>query len=268
MPKAFLEIKTYKELFDYIQAFREKKMNLMILVSRAGLGKTTIVEEALISEAPLILNSHITPLKFYENLFERTQEEPDCLVIIDEAEMMFSNPKLKTMLKILCDTRKEKTIRYITSSPILKDIPQEFTTEAKVIMLINTLRPTDEHIKAIMSRGHLLYFTPSDIEILNYLKTWAEDKEILDFLEKFAPFSRTLNLRTYVKAKESKDSGLDWQREVINELELDPRLLEIKRLLETYETDEERLKHWSNSRSGFYRFKKIYLSKNPPKKNV
>jgi hypothetical protein len=260
--KKFLEITTYKELEEYVAAFQKKEIGLMIIVSRAGLGKTTLVEETLELEDPLVLNSHITPLKFYETLYMKNQYERDFLLVIDEAEMVFENSKMKTMLKILCDTKEEKTLSYITSSPALKDIDQEFTTKAKVIILINTLNPDDPQIKAIMSRGHLLYFTPSDQEIYNHMKTFAEDKEILNFIKGFAPFTRNLDLRTYVKAEESKLSGLDWKREIVNETGIDASLLEIKKLLDKKNlTDEQRLKQWSSSRSTYFRYKRLFLSK-------
>lgn len=258
----FLEIKTYKELYEYVKAFKKRQMGLMIIVSRAGLGKTFITEEVLDVENPLVLNSHITPLKLFESLLIKNQEETDFLAIIDEAEMMFMNSKIKSMLKVLCDTKLDKTIKYLSSTPAMKDLDSEFITQSKVLVLINTLEPKDEHIKAIMSRGHLLYFKPSDIEIFNYMKTWATDKEILKFIENFAPFTRSLDLRTYIKAVESKKSGLDWQKEVVSEISLDRKFLEIKKLLERKDlTDKQRLKLWSSSRATFYRFKRLYLSK-------
>jgi hypothetical protein len=264
----YLIIKTYKELQKYVEAFVGKNIGLLIVVSRAGLGKTYLVEATLEAESPLTLNSHITPLRFYQILYDKTREEKDCFIIIDEAEMMFQNSKLKTMLKILCDTRKEKTIRYDTTSPVLKkgQYDECFETEAKVIMLINTLEPKDEHIRAIMSRGHLIKFDPTDLEILNYMKNWGNtDKEIMGFIQKFAGLSRGLSLRTYVKAVESKKSDLDWQGEVINELGLDQRLLIMKRLLDTCKTETERLKRWEeqtgNGRDSYFRFKKLYQRK-------
>jgi len=257
----FIKIEKYKELEKYIDSFAKKKMNLVTLVSRAGLGKTSLTENALIEFAPLILNSHITPMKFYQLLYDRTQEEKDTLVIIDEAEIMFQNPKLVTMLKILCDSKDEKTIKYSTTSPLLKDYPQEFETEAKVILLLNKLNPDDPHIKAVMSRGHNINFSPSDIEIYKYMESWAEDEEILNFMKAFAPFSTNLNLRTYVLAIESKESNIDWKKEMIQNLEIDPRLFQIKNLLENYKDDIERLKKWEGSRAMYYRFKKLYTSK-------
>jgi hypothetical protein len=116
-----------------------------------------------------------------------------------------------------------------------------------------------------MSRGHLLKFDPPDTEISHYLSHWASDKEILKFISRFAPLSKNLSLRTYVKAEESKKSGLDWQKEVINELGLDQRLLLIQRLLSQYTTETERLQQWyimtGNGRDSYYRFKKLYNRK-------
>ena len=180
---------------------------------------------------------------------------------------MFQNAKLKTMLKLLCDTRKEKVIKYMSTTPLLKGLPKEIISEAKVIMLINTLVPSDESIKAIMSRGHTINFEPPDSEIFNYLNlgNWAEDKDIIAFIKGFSPLSRSLTLRTYVKAVESKKSKLDWEAEIINELELDHRLLTIQRLFKNYAKDGIRLSKWieetGEGQATYYRYRKIYLSK-------
>src|SRR3989304_1403163 len=157
MPTKYLSIRTYDELRKYVRAFKHKHIGLLIIVSRAGLGKTSIVDEELEVEAPLTFNSHVTPLAFYKVLAEKVREERDCLIVIDEAEMMFQDAKIKTMLKLLCDTRRDKVIKYTSTTPLLKELPSEIVTDAKVILLINTLSPSDEQIKAIMNRGHLIY---------------------------------------------------------------------------------------------------------------
>ncbi len=263
----YLTVKTYDELRKYIRAFRSRHIGLLIIASNAGLGKTSIVEEELETEAPLFLNSHITPLSFYQNLFEKVSEENDCLIVIDEAEMMFQDAKLKTMLKLLCDTRKEKVVQYNSTTPLLKKLPKEIRTEAKVVMLINTLTPSDENIKAIMSRGHLLNFEPPNYEVVNHLCNdgWATDKEVLKFIKSYANVAKSFSLRAYVKALESKKSRLDWEKEVINELEVEPRLLIIQRLLRNMKSDTARIKEWENitgqDRRTYYRYKKIYVTK-------
>ena len=258
-----LTISKYQELFEFINAFQKKKLNLLIIVSRGGLGKTFITEEALMEQAPLTITGHVTPLKLYREVLTRTEVEKDFILVFDDVDALLTNKDLIALLKQICDTRDEKIIKYFTSSPILKDTPSEFETSCKVIMLMNSLRVEDPNIKALMSRAHLLDFRPPDTEILNNLKSWADDENILKFIERFAPFSKTLNLRVYKRAEELKDSGLDWKQEIINILEIDSRLFEISDLLKKYSTDKEREEHFSASRPSYYRFKKLFLLKNP-----
>ena len=258
-----LEVKTYSELHDFVKAFAKKQLNFLTIVGKGGLGKSYIVENALIETGPLIFSAHVTPLKMYLELFERNLEEKDFIVVFDDVDALMLNKTNIALLKQICDTRNEKIVKYFTTTPILKDIPNEFRTNCKVVMLMNNLEPEEPNLKALMTRAHLIYFNPPDIEILNYMKTFAKDQEILDFIERFAHFSKNLNLRVYVRAKELKDSGLDWKKEVISELKVDPRLLEIHDLLKKYQTDKEREEHFSQSKATYWRLKRVYLSKNP-----
>lgn len=262
-----LTIKTYHQLKKFVQAFAKKELNLLICVSRGGLGKTFIVEDALIEQGPLIITGHVTPLKLYLEVLERTEEERDFILVFDDVDALLLNKDIVALLKQLCDTKEDKTIKYFTTSPILKKFPSEFETSCKVIMLMNTLNPKEPNVKALMSRAHLVKFNPPDTEILEYLKSWAMDKTILNFIEKFAPFSKSLNLRTYVRAKELKNSKLDWKQEIINVLEVDERLFAIQKLLKQYKTDKERFevfyKKGFGSRMSYFRAKKRFLNKNP-----
>ena len=258
-----ITLKSYKDLADYMKAFGEKKLNLLVVVSRGGLGKTFIAEESLATLGPLIFTGHVTPLSLYKELLERNREEKDFVVIFDDVDTLMLNKTNIALLKQLCDTREDKTIKYFTTSPVLKNTANEFSTSCKVLMLMNELKTDDKNLNALLTRAHLIYFNPPDVEVIDYLRTFGDDKEILDFIERFAPFSKTLNLRVYKRATELKESKLDWKQEVISELDIDSRLFEIERLMCKYKTDQEREKHFSESRSNFYRFKRVFISKNP-----
>lgn len=258
-----INIKTYEEYREYMQAFKLKKLNLLTVVSRGGLGKTFISEEELMTEAPLVFTGHVTPMAMYKALYERTREEDDVIVIFDDVDALMLNKTNVALLKQLCDTRETKTIRYLTSSGQLNGIPREFDTRCKVLMLMNDLQPEDLNLRALMTRSHLVNFVPEDTEILDNLKTFGKDKEILDFIHVYAPFSSALNLRCYVRAVELKESKLDWKMSIVNDLKVDPQLLEIHKLLKKYKTNIEREKHFSESRATFYRKLKYLLSKNP-----
>ena len=258
-----IKVKTYKELQNYIKAFSRKKLNLLIVVSRGGLGKTFIAEEALIEEAPLTFTGHVTPLSMYMELYKRNKEEKDFIVMFDDVDALMLNKTNVAILKQLCDTREEKTIKYFTTSPTLKDVPKEFETSCKVLMNMNSLETEDNNLNALLTRAHLVDFNPSTEEVLKHLKEFADDKEILDFLEKYAPFVKSLNLRVYKRADEIKQSKLDWKQEILSELDIDMRLFEIETLLKKYKTDNERERHFSESRSSYFRLKKLFISKNP-----
>lgn len=246
-----------------MQAFGEKQLNLLVVVSRGGLGKTFIAEDALIEQSPLIFSGHVTPLAMYAELLNRNGEEKDFIAVFDDVDALMLNKTNVALLKQLCDTREEKTIKYTTTSPILKELPKEFETSCKILMLMNTLKTDDKNLDALLTRAHLIYFNPPDTEIMRHLKTFGEDDEILDFIQTYAPFSKTLNLRVYTRAVELKKVKLDWKQEIANELNIDKRLIEFEDLLKKYDTDKEREQHFSESRSNYYRIKRIFLSKNP-----
>lgn len=258
-----LVIKDYKKLNLYMTAFGSKSLNLMIIVSRGGLGKTFLAEESLMEEAPMIFTGHVTPLGMYKELLERNKEEQDFIVVFDDVDTLMLNKTNVALLKQLCDTREEKIIRYSTTSPILRDMEQEFETKCKVLMLMNDVKTDDKNLNALLTRAHFINFDPPDTEIIRHMKTFGKDKEILSFIETYAHFSKSLNLRVYKRAVELKEAGLDWKEEVVNELNIDNRLFEIESLLRKYDNDQDREEEFSDSRATYYRYKKLFVKKNP-----
>lgn len=257
------EIKTYKALHNYIGAFGKKQLNLLVVVSRGGLGKTFISEDSLIEHGPLVFTGHVTPLSMYKELFQRNEEEKDFIVIFDDVDTLVMNKTNVALLKQLCDTREEKTIKYFTTSHLLKNLHSSFETSCKVLMLMNDVKTGEKNLDALLTRAHLVHFNPSDVEILKELKRFAQDKLIVDFIELYAPLSKQLNFRVYKRAEELKNSELEWKTVVIDELGVDKRLFEIEMLLRTYKTDKEREQNFSESRANYYRFKRLFLAKNP-----
>jgi len=258
-------IDNYDDYRAHMRAFKKKKLNLVSVVSRGGLGKTFISEDELMEEAPLVFTGHVTPMSLYMTLYERNCEEQDFIVVFDDVDALLLNKTNVAILKQVCDTRETKTVKYFTSSPTLRSnqIPQEFETRCKVLMLMNDLNPEDSNLKALMTRSHLINFKPSDMEVLDNMKTFADDKAILKFIEIYAPFSSSLNLRCYKRAVELKDSGLDWKRSIVDDLQVDSHLLEIHNLILKYKANKERELKFSGGRATFYRKLKILLSKNP-----
>jgi phage regulator Rha-like protein len=220
-----------------------------------------MTEEALLEDAPLVFTGHVTPLSLYREVYERSQTDDNFVVVFDDVDALMTNKSNIAILKQLCDTRETKTIKYFSST--LRDIPQEFETKVKVLMLVNSLETDDKNLRALFTRAHVLHFDPVDIEVLNNMKTFADDKTILNYIHNFAPFSKSLNLRVYKRAEELKKSGLPWQQEIIESLDIDLNLYNVFNLLKKYKTDKEREKEFDGSRTTYYRYKKLLLSKVP-----
>jgi hypothetical protein len=258
-----ITITTYKELQEYVNAFRQRQLNLLVIVSRGGLGKTFIAEETLMEEGPLIFSGHVTPMGLYKDLCDRNEEENKFICVFDDVDALLLNKTNVALLKQVCDTREEKTVKYCTTSPNLDEYPSEFTTSCKVLMLMNSIKTEDKNLNALLTRAHLIKFEPTNYEVIKHIEEFGGDEDILNFLKTYAPFSKVMNLRVYKRAEELKLSKLDWKKEIINVLDIDPSYVEVETLLKKYKTDKEREKKFSKSRPTYYRYKKLFLEKNP-----
>jgi len=236
-----IEITEYQKLKKFVTAFGKKKINLLFIISKAGLGKTSIVEEALTSLAPAMFNGHLTPLSLYKELYERNLYESDFIAVFDDTDSLMNNKSNIALLKALFDTKETKTVKYTSTTKLLEGMENEFNTQCKTIVLLNDISD-NKNIAPLISRANTVNFNPSDKEILDYLKTFAADKEIISFIETFVQFSNALNLRMYVKALELKRSGLEWRDDLINNLNTNPRLKEIHDLLKKISYLERRRK--------------------------
>ena len=134
---------------------------------------------------------------------------------------------------------------------------------------MNDVKTDDKNLNALLTRGHLINFDPPDTEVIRQISTFAEDKEVVNFIKRYAPFSKSLNLRLYKRAVELKNSGIEWEGTILNELKIDNRLYVIEQLLKNHRSDEKRIEKWreiiNESRTSYYKFKKKYLLKNPEK---
>jgi hypothetical protein len=197
----------------------------------------------------------------YKILLEENKIDNKFIVVFDDVDMILKNKSSVAILKSVCDSKDNKNIRYTTTSPLLLPEDSEFQTSCKTLLLTNKISDGDANLDALMTRAVVVNFIPSDKEVLDFLKTFADDMEILKYIEKFIKFSTKFNFRIYCKALELKLSKLDWRKEILNSMEIDMRYSEIENLLTKYKTDSQREKHFDGSRATYYRYKKIYQQK-------
>ena len=249
-----ITITTYRELTDFVAAFGDGHLNMLVICSRGGLGKSEEARRTLDRENIVRIGGHVTPLKLYELLYEGR----DKLVVFDEIDGLLTNPRHVGLLKQLCETREEKRIMWASADPRALEIDGGlgyFDSRSHVLMLCNSFSALSANVAALESRATMVRFKPSSAEVLAKIETFATDDEVLKFLAGFHESIPAFTLRTYGLLVDLKNAGMDWQRYALQETDVPAKVIEIADLLDRFDTDNERVVRYSGSRRDYYNWK-------------
>src|ERR1700704_3780851 len=168
-------VATYLKLEEYLRAFAQGHLNLLILVGEAGIAKTRTVRGVLGSSACWI-EGNATPFGMYVKLYRHR----DQFVVIDDVDALYADRSGVRLLKCLCQTEEEKAVAWHTDARSLErqGIPREFVTKSRVVIIANDWKTLDENVAALQDRGHVLLFQPSAAEVHRKAGTWFADAEI------------------------------------------------------------------------------------------
>ena len=101
-PDGALVVTAYARLQEYLQAFAQGHLNLLILVGEAGTAKTRTVRSVLNGTACWI-EGNATPFGMYEKLYRHR----DKFVVIDDVDSLYADRSGVRLLKCLCQTEAE-----------------------------------------------------------------------------------------------------------------------------------------------------------------
>lgn len=250
-----MTITTYHELSDFVAAFGNGHLNMLVVCSRGGLGKSETVQRKL-QDNQVIISGHETPLDLYRKLYDGR----DRLVVFDEIDGLLSNTANVGLLKQVCETKEVKRVQWGSSDKRAAKIDGgvgHFHTNSRVCLLCNSFALFNANVAALKTRGLTVQFVPTSREILDKISTFATDTEIVEFLEHFHECIPDFSLRTYRVLHDLKSAGLDWRRYALDETEISPKVREIAGLLESHDTDIERIERYSGSRRDFYTWKPV-----------
>lgn len=264
-----LVIATYAELRTLISAWSSKRrMPLVAVTSRPGLGKTEAARSTATSlvaadSAPLTLDTHVTPMQLYVDLFNHRNQP---VILDDLTDRVLKNEIALSILKSLCDSREERRVEYNSSSLYLDqhDIPRSFTTTSPVLLLSNVFAVVSPAQFALQSRSVHADFTPSTTEVIAYCRTWAKDLELLKWFDSFREQFPFFSARDYAVCEQLKESGLDWQDYAMRSS--DVVLAEVLRLQKTLPSVAARIAAFSGSRATYFR--KLAVLANKPQKTT
>jgi hypothetical protein len=254
-----MELKTYKELQSYIEMFKKQKIDLLIIMSRGGLGKTTTLKNTMGKDDYVYINTHSTPLRTFQLLHEKR----DCPVIFDDIEHILKNHTFVSLLKALSDTSDIKNLHYSTTSKAIGNVPETFATTSNVCILVNEFSIKNPILAPLLDRGYYVEFNPTKEEVLKKIEEIEKSQNIanlkmpvLDFIKENAHKIEKLSIRTYIKAVQLYNYDQSkWKEWFMKEIGFDEKAIDYIKLKELYKTDEERVAHYKWSRATYFRVK-------------
>jgi hypothetical protein len=268
LPPHAVRLTTYAELDQYVRAFGEGHLSLLMVFGPPGVGKSRCVRQALGSRVCWI-GGQATPFGIYLQAYEHRHKP----IVLDDIDGLYTDRQGIRLLKALGQTERTKTVSWQTAAPTLErsGIPRQFTTTSRVALVGNTWKTLNADVAALEDRGHLLVFEPSPLEVHRQAARWFWDQEIFDFVADHLHLIAQHSLRTYHNAWELKRAGLAWRHAVLGRC-LAGAALEVAKLKAnpTFANEAERVRAFVQSGAGcratyFRHARKLQPVPNPPK---
>ena len=262
VPRRAEIVRTYAGFYSEIDAFEYGERGLLIVVGPPGTSKSTAVRNFL--KNARVIEGGSTPYRLYQELHENR----DLPIVLDDADKVFRNKDGVFLLKLLTQTEKTKTVQWNSNTPEIRrgDLPAEFATTSRTLIIANSWPQDDPDIAAVESRGHLIYFVPSYPEMHKFAAEFGIDPEVYEYIGDHLPYFDQFDLRIYHKAREVKATGERrgdkemWKRYVRGQMMDDDKRIALDLLNDNnFGSDNQRAKEYSRitglSGRTFYRYK-------------
>jgi len=268
LPSHAVRVLTYVELAQYVRAFAQGYLNLLLLFGPPGVGKSRCVRQALDSRVGWI-SGQATPLGIYMQAYEHRHQP----LVLDDIDGLYADRSGIRLLKALGQSEPRKTLSWHTTTPILqrRGVPQRFTTKSRVALVGNDWKTLNADVAALEDRGHVLLFEPTPWEVHRQAAGWFWDQEVFDFVAGHLHLIAGHSLRTYQQAAELKQAGLDWRQAVLHRFLTGPALA-VARLKadQTFTSEAARMQvfvQWgAGCRASYFRHaRKLQAPANTPK---
>lgn len=230
----------YKPLIRAVTKLVRGYTNVVFIKGKAGIGKTYQIERLLRKHKTNFIEyggSNVSEAYLYRLLYENRRKGE--IIYFKDVAMLLKGLKSIDLLKMATETKEKKLITKANYSKKQSDLPERFLYEGSLIFDFNSLFGLgfEEDFKALASRGDFIELTFSFDEIKELMLLICKNKEeksITNYLiEKYDYLGNDFNLRTQYRAFQtyeySKKYGLDWKKEVYNELK--QNMSPIRRLL-------------------------------------
>lgn len=250
-----------------------------------GMGKSRVISDTLAKEGinPVLCNSHITAMSLYGVLYEHRNDK---VIWLDDCDGCFTSLPVLGLLRSALWGQQERVVTYNSSA--LKNMPNRFTFESRIVMCANSFPKGNEAFKAALSRIDVFHLTLSNEEVIEHMRLLAAKgfdslpaetcNEVIDFISSSGG-TRQLSMRMYEPSMKKvlytqQQNGVDWRDLVSCQLEQvgaqdQPKALDSKRHLlallaqaiANHPTSTEEQRKWwckttRKSRATFFRLKR------------
>jgi hypothetical protein len=240
VPKTAHPIQSYDRLAQYFHAFGSGQFNLLVVIGRPGIGKSQ--ELRRMANRVHIIRGELAPIYIYRELYHHRNQP----LALDDAH--FLTGMGQGLLRDLTQTDAVKTMEWHSDNRSLQkeEVPTRFKTRSKVCILTNKFFGGNPEAKALEDRGHLLHFNPTNEEVHRHVSTWYWDQEIFDYIQSRLHSIESLTCRLYVKAKELKNSSINWREHIADHFISDKELL-VQESLTWKGKKMERIARWQEA---------------------
>jgi hypothetical protein len=180
----------------------------LIVVGQPGLGKTHEIVQTLraMGLEPdhdyFYVKGYTSPRGLYETLYANNGR----LTVFDDCDAALNDGVSVELLKGALDSHQVRTISWLTAAKGRGNLPKSFQFEGRVIFVSNrALTDIDESIHArslvidyCMSRDEILEHMETILPLLHSDTTPEQRRSGMQFIRKWAPCVKQLNLRTLV----------------------------------------------------------------------
>lgn len=229
--------------FDILDAMVDEiiagEADSIVVSGPAGVGKSHLVESKLEAWDPdgenyTFVKGTIRPTGLFGVLYD--YREKGKVLVLDDADSIFSDEQCLNFLKAVCDTSKKRVVSYLSQVEIVSEktgdvIPKSFEFEGSIIFISNydfdgliaQKSKLSPHLQALMSRSHYIdlamkssrdcYLRIEDIVKKGMLKALNEDQtnDVLEFIYKNKDIMRELSLRSALKIGGLRKNKPNWK---------------------------------------------------------
>ena len=271
LPRSAIRLTRYSELDGFISAFDHGKLNLLVIIGRAGIQKSSVVRDAVGRRACWV-DGNATAFGLYRELF-RNQHAP---IVIDDVDSLYSDRSSVRLLKSLCQTEQLKRVAWHSAETTRgQGIPSSFQTSSRVAIIANEWKSLNANVAAVEDRGHLIQFDPTSAEVHLRTASWFWDQEIYDFVSDHLTLAMPLSMRDYRLSWELKEAGLDWRENLLTRWGVCEKLRMVARLKSdlSFATENDRAAAFAAQEGGcratyFNYAKKLNLDSCPPPRKL